>query len=206
MLENENKNRWSLPCGELLLSLICTGDFGKGSPLHLFYIVYTFVIFLYHCSKRKKSICRKGEGACFSWNLLCILRTTTTRHMGSFIDFYFHFLANSQTWTWPHTGSLNYLLMLWNPCDTNSEPGLPVVLTHMCQCVFVAISPLTLLYQGHIAPLNFTLTRPLLWPMWKMLMNKQEYLLEGVVQLHAFRYTGLCIPSRAVHTIVLFLQ
>ena len=91
-------------------------------------------------------------------------------------------------------------------CDTNSEPGLPVVLTHMCQCVFVAISPLTLLYQGHIAPLNFTLTRPLLWPMWKMLMNKEEYLLEGVVQLHAFtgRYTGLCIPSRAVHTIVLF--
>ena len=134
MLENESKNRWSLPCGELLLSLICTGDFGKGSPLHLFYIVYTFVIFLYHCSKRKKSICRKGEGACFSWNLLCILRTTATRHMGSFIDFYFHFLANSQTWTWPHTGSLN-LLMLWNPCDTNSEPGLPVVLTHMCYCV-----------------------------------------------------------------------
>ena len=35
----------------------------------------------------------------------------------------------------------------------------------------------------------FTLTRPLLWPMWKMLMNKEEYLLEGVVQLHAFRYT-----------------
>ena len=24
-------------------------------------------------------------------------------------------------------------------CDTNSEPGLPVVLTHMFQCVFVAI-------------------------------------------------------------------
>ena len=50
-------------------------------------------------------------------------------------------------------------------CDTNSEPGLPVVLTHMFQCVFVAISPLTLLYQGHSAPWNFTLTRPLLWPM-----------------------------------------
>ena len=30
-------------------------------------------------------------------------------------------------------------------CDTNSEPGLPVVLTHMCQCVFVAIAPLTYL-------------------------------------------------------------
>lgn len=59
-----------------------------------------------------------------------------------------------------------------------------------------------MLYQGHIAPLNFTITRPLLWPMWKMLTNKEEYLLEGVVQLHAFRYTGLCIPSRAVHTIV----
>ena len=68
-------------------------------------------------------------------------------------------------------------------------------------CICCHFWPLTLLYQGHIAPWNFTLTRPLLWPMWKRLMNKEECLLEGVVQLQAFRYTGLCIPSRAVHTI-----
>ena len=41
--------------------------------------------------------CRKVEGNYFSRNFMCILRTTTTRHMESFIDFYFHFLANFQT-------------------------------------------------------------------------------------------------------------
>ena len=33
----------------------------------------------------------------FSRNFVCILRTTTNRHMASFILFYFHFLANFQT-------------------------------------------------------------------------------------------------------------
>ena len=44
-----------------------------------------------------KSLCRKDEADYFSRNLMFILRTTTTRHMVSFIDFYFHFLANFQT-------------------------------------------------------------------------------------------------------------
>ena len=39
-------------------------------------------------------LCTKDEGDYFSRNFVCILRTTTTRHMVSFIDFYFHFLAN----------------------------------------------------------------------------------------------------------------
>ena len=43
--ENENKNRLSLPCGELLLSLISTGSFGKGSRLPFFYIVNTLLLF-----------------------------------------------------------------------------------------------------------------------------------------------------------------
>ena len=30
-------------------------------------------------------------------NFVYVLRTTTTHHMVSFIDFYFHFLANFQT-------------------------------------------------------------------------------------------------------------
>ena len=33
----------------------------------------------------------------FPQNYVYVLRTTTTRYMVSFIDFYFHFLANFQT-------------------------------------------------------------------------------------------------------------
>ena len=35
LLESGDKNRWNLPCGELLLSLICTRSFGKNSLPHL---------------------------------------------------------------------------------------------------------------------------------------------------------------------------
>ena len=42
-------------------------------------------------------LCRKDEEDYFSRNFVDILRTTTTRHIVSFIDFYFHFLANFQT-------------------------------------------------------------------------------------------------------------
>ena len=35
VLENGNENRWNLPYGELLLSLICTRSFGKNSPVHI---------------------------------------------------------------------------------------------------------------------------------------------------------------------------
>ena len=38
----------------------------------------------------------KDEAEYFSRNFVCKKRTTT-RHMGSLIDFYFHFLANFQT-------------------------------------------------------------------------------------------------------------
>ena len=34
----------------------------------------------------------------FSQNFVYVLRTTTARHMVSFIDIYFHFLANFQTY------------------------------------------------------------------------------------------------------------
>ena len=126
--------------------------------------------------------------------------------MGSFINFYFHFLANSQTWTWPHTGSLN-LLMLWNPCDTNSEPGLPWVLTHMFQCVFVAISPLTLLYQGHITPWDFTLTRPLLKrsAYLRVLFN---YMHLGTLDYasHPERYILYSIVFTVITKFIFFLQ
>ena len=37
-LENGNKNRWNLPCAELLLSLLCTRSLRKNSLLHHFYI------------------------------------------------------------------------------------------------------------------------------------------------------------------------
>ena len=43
------------------------------------------------------TLCRKDEADYFSRNFVCILRTTTIRHMVSFVDFYFHFLANFQT-------------------------------------------------------------------------------------------------------------
>ena len=42
LLENGNKNRWNLPCGELLLSLMCTQSFGKNSLLHRSFIVLYF--------------------------------------------------------------------------------------------------------------------------------------------------------------------
>ena len=44
---------------------------------------------LYYEGKMMKTI--------FLQNYVFVLRTTTTRHMVSFIDFYFHFLANFQT-------------------------------------------------------------------------------------------------------------
>ena len=44
---------------------------------------------LYYEGKVKKTI--------FSQDFVYVLRTTRTRHMVSFIDFYFHFLANFQT-------------------------------------------------------------------------------------------------------------
>ena len=71
-----------LTCGELLLSLTCTGSFEKNSLLNLPYATI---------------LCRKDETDYFSRNFLCILRTTTTRHMVNVIDFYFHFLTNFQT-------------------------------------------------------------------------------------------------------------
>ena len=42
-------------------------------------------------------LCRKDETDYFSRSFVCILRTTTTRYMVSFMGFYFHFLANFQT-------------------------------------------------------------------------------------------------------------
>ena len=44
---------------------------------------------LYYEGKMMKTI--------FLQNYVYLLRTTTTRHMVSFINFYFHFLANFQT-------------------------------------------------------------------------------------------------------------
>ena len=44
---------------------------------------------LYYEGKVKKTI--------FPKNFVYVLRTTRTHHMVSFIDFYFHFLANFQT-------------------------------------------------------------------------------------------------------------
>ena len=48
--------------------------------------------------------------------------------MVSFIDFYFHFLANFQTSTSPHMFSIFTQVM--KPVRfTNNEPGLPVIRT-----------------------------------------------------------------------------
>ena len=59
---------------------------------------------------------------------MCILRTPTTRHMVSFIDFYFHFLANFHTLTSPHIFSI-FTHFMKPVRDTNSEPVLPLVKT-----------------------------------------------------------------------------
>ena len=98
LLENGNRNQWNFPCGELLLSLIRrTGSFEKNNLLHLFYICFSSSWNSDMKKKQKCKLCRKDEGDYFSRNFLCILRTTTTRHMVSFIDFDFRFLANCQT-------------------------------------------------------------------------------------------------------------
>ena len=55
----------------------------KNSLLHLSFIVN------FYEAKVKKTI--------FPQDFVYVLRTTRTRHMVSFIDFYFHFLANFQT-------------------------------------------------------------------------------------------------------------
>ena len=46
-------------------------------------------LLLYYEGKMMKTL--------FPQNYVYVLRTTTTRHIVSFIDFYFHFLANFQT-------------------------------------------------------------------------------------------------------------
>ena len=46
--------------------------------------------------------------------------------MVSFIDFYFHFLANFQTQTSPHVFSI-FKHVMKSERDTNSEPGLPLM-------------------------------------------------------------------------------
>ena len=97
LLENGNRNQWNFPRGELLLSLIRrTESFGKNNLLHLFYICFSSSWNSDMKKKQKCKLCRKDEGDYFSRNFLCILRTTTTRHMVSFINFhfYFRFLAN----------------------------------------------------------------------------------------------------------------
>ena len=50
LLESGDKNRWNLPCGGLLLSLICTRSFGKNSLLHL---SFKETIFLETCLQNK---------------------------------------------------------------------------------------------------------------------------------------------------------
>ena len=62
-------------------------------------------------------------------NFVHVLRTTITRHMVSFIDFYFYFLANFQALTSPHTFSIIYLCYVschaqwaWVTYDTTCNP------------------------------------------------------------------------------------
>ena len=50
LLESGDKNRWNLPCGELLLSLMCTRSFGKNS---LLYLSFKETIFLETCLQNK---------------------------------------------------------------------------------------------------------------------------------------------------------
>ena len=59
----------------------------------------------------------------FPQNYVYGLRTTP-RHMESFINFYFHFLANFQTQTSPHMFSIFTYFM---SCVIHNEPGLPMV-------------------------------------------------------------------------------
>ena len=65
---------------------------------------------------------RKDEGDWCSRNFVYILRTTTTRHMVSFIDFNFYFLVNFRPKLRPMRSL--HLLMLWNPYVTQIfSPG-----------------------------------------------------------------------------------
>ena len=47
--------------------------------------------------KKSSSPFLHSKVAIFPQNFVYVLRKTTTRHMVSFIDFYFHFLAKVQT-------------------------------------------------------------------------------------------------------------
>ena len=61
---------------------------------------------------------RKDDEDSFSPKLRVRIRVTTTRHMVSFIDFYFHFLANFQTYkTSPHMSVL-YIYLYYVTCHT----------------------------------------------------------------------------------------
>ena len=100
LLENGDKNRRNLPCDELLLSLIRTRSFGKMVPftsLHNHSMVYGDS--LYYEGRWKGP---------FSRNFVYVLRTTTAHHKVSFIDFYFHFLAN-----FPDLNFASYVLCIY---------------------------------------------------------------------------------------------
>ena len=82
----------------------------------------------------------------FPQNYVYVLRTTTTRHMVSFIHFCFHFLADFQTQTSPHMFSLFTYIM---SRVTHSEPGLPMVpLRHLHPSVIYSVPCDRILQKG----------------------------------------------------------
>ena len=61
----------------------CFGSIGVPTLASVSYLVTIFM--------------KEGERDHFPRNFVYVLKTTTAHHMVSFIDFYYHFLANFQT-------------------------------------------------------------------------------------------------------------
>ena len=75
---------------------------------------------------------KKGDEDYFSTNFVYVLRTTTTHHMVSFIDFHYHFLAHCSLYL-PHCVTSRV---------SQSEPGLPmkIVIVNTLTWVFLNLS------------------------------------------------------------------
>ena len=100
---------------------------------------------LLHCSY---TLCRKDEGHYFSRNFVCILSTTTTRHMVSFIDFFSIFWQISRPKPRPICSL--YLLMLWNRYVTQTASlGYPWFAFNKIFSVWLGLSILQCFLRDH---------------------------------------------------------
>ena len=113
LLENENKNRWNLTCGELLLSLIRTRSFGEKESSSSFLQ-----------SKVATLLWRKDDEDPFSPKLRVRIKDNNNSSHGKFHRFLFPFSSKFSDRNF--VSYVLYIYLCYVTCHTHSEPGLPM--------------------------------------------------------------------------------